>query len=130
MKLKRRLLPRIAAILIGLLVFAQASATLADCPMDRGMLSLTMGTGEQMPCDESECGASLSAFGSLYPNRCVSHCTADLQLPGGSLALVPLPIYAPVFPLEPPVRDFGLASLHAPPPGQVPRRILLHSYLI
>lgn len=126
--MKRRLSRRIAIALMGLLIFAQASVTLADCPMDRGMLSLTLGGGEENPC--GDCGASLSAFGSLYANRCVSHCTADLQLTGLPVALVPHSMYAPVFIVEPPVADFGLAALQAPPPGGVPRRILLHSYLI
>ena len=124
----KRFLRRVAISLIGLLIFAQASVTLADCPMDRGMLSLTLGTGDENPC--GDCGASVTAFGSLYASRCVSHCTADLQLAGLAVALVPHPSYAPVFVLEPPVVDVGLAALHAPPPGEVPRRILLHSYLI
>ena len=124
----KRFLRRVAISLIGLLIFAQASVTLADCPMDRGMLSLTMGTGDDYPC--GDCGTPFSAFGSLYANRCVSHCTADLQLAGLALALVREAAYVPVLVLEPPLLDFGLAALHAPPPGQVPRRILLHSYLI
>ena len=126
--MKRCLFRRVAIALIGLLIFAQASVTLADCPMDRGMLSLTLGAGEEPPC--SDCGTSVSAFGSLYANRCVSHCTADLQLAGLPVALVPHPLYAPVYIFEPPVVDFGLAALHAPPQGEVPRRVLLHSYLI
>ena len=124
----KRFLRRVAISLIGLLIFAQASVTLADCPMDRGMLSLTIGTGEESPC--GDCGTSFSAFGSLYSNRCVSHCTADLQLSGLPLALVPQAMYVPVHVVEPPVVDFGLAALRAPPRGKVPRRILLHSYLI
>lgn len=126
--MKRCLSRRVAIALIGLLIFAQASVTLADCPMDRGMLSLTLGAGEEHPC--GDCGTSVSPFGSLYSNRCVSHCTADLQLAGLPAALVPHPMYAPVFIFEPPIVDFGLAALQAPPPGGIPRRILLHSYLI
>jgi hypothetical protein len=126
--MNKRLLRRVAISLIGLLIFAQASVTLAHCPMDRGMLSLAIGAGEEPPC--IDCGTSVSGFGSLYANRCVSHCTADLQVAGLPLALVPQGTYAPVFQLEAPAPDFGLAALHAPPPGEVPRRILLHSYLI
>lgn len=126
--MKRCLFRRVAIALIGLLIYAQASVTLADCPMDRGMLSLTLGAGEKQPC--GDCGTAVSAFGSLYANRCVSHCTADLQLAGLPVALVPHATYTPIFVFEPPVVDFGLAALHAPPPGAVPRRILLHSYLI
>jgi hypothetical protein len=124
----KRLLRRVATGLIGLLIFAQASVTLAGCPMDRGMLSLTIGTGQGEPC--GDCGTSVSEFGSLYANRCLSHCTADLQLSGLPVALVPYPVYALAFVLEPPAVNFGLAALHDPPLQEVPRRILLHSYLI
>jgi hypothetical protein len=123
-----RLLRRVALTLIGLLVFAQASVTMAYCPMDRGMLSLTIGAAQDDPC--TGCVTSISEFGSLYANRCVNHCTADLQLAGLPLALVRAAAETPVLTLEPPALHFGLAALHAPPPGDLPRRILLHSYLI
>ena len=126
--MNHRFLRRVALSLIGLLVFAQASVTMAYCPMDRGMLSLAIGASEDDPC--TDCGTSVSEFGSLYANRCVNHCTADLQLAGLPLALVRAAGETPVLLVERPVLHFGLAALHAPPPGGPPRRILLHSYLI
>jgi hypothetical protein len=126
--MNNRFLRRVAISLIGLLVFAQASVTMAYCPMDRSMLSLTIGAAQDDPC--TDCGTSVSEFGSLYANRCVSHCTADLQLAGLPLALVRAAALTPVLIVERPLLDFGVAALHAPPPGDLPRRILLHSYLI
>jgi hypothetical protein len=126
--MNNRFLRRVAISLIGLLIFAQASVTLAYCPMDRGMLSLTIGASEDDPC--IDCGTSASEFGSLYANRCLNHCTADLQLAGLPVALVRAAGETPVLLVERPVLHFGLAALHAPPPGERPRRVLLHSYLI
>jgi hypothetical protein len=126
--MNNRFLRRIALSLIGLLIFAQANVTLAYCPMDRGMLSLTVGAAEEDPC--SDCGDSVSAFGSLYANRCVTHCTADLQLAGLPLALVRAPAHTPVLVVERPTLLFGLPAFHAPPSGDPPRRVLLHSYQV
>ena len=64
-------------------------------------------------------------------NRCVAHCTADLQLSGGILVLVRSPAYVPVLVLPPGDRvAFRATGLDQAPPGAPPRRILLHSFLI
>jgi hypothetical protein len=112
---------------MALLAFAQASVALAACSMDRGGMAqmVTVGDG----C--GDCNAEVKTYVPQYANRCVAHCTADLQLNGLALALVRGPADAPVL-LVPRVepRFLGGAGLEAPPPGAVPPRILLHSFLI
>jgi hypothetical protein len=72
----------------------------------------------------------VSAFGSLYANRCMTHCTADLQLAGLPPALVRAPAHTPVLVVEQPTLHCGFDAVRAPPPGDPPRRILLHSYQV
>ncbi|MGH8221904.1 MAG: hypothetical protein ACREQZ_02920 [Woeseiaceae bacterium] len=125
--MRARIVRRIAIALIALLGFAQASLALADCPIERGALAQAVEAAN----DEGCCGVSVSGFESLYGNRCVAHCTSDLQLAGLATALVRSPADMPVLLLE--RRDYGAGGgtgLQAPPPGAPPTRILLHSYLI
>ena len=122
-----RLIRRVALGLVAVLAFAQASVVLAACSMDRGsmasMLEMAQGCGSCEPQADGEVAQSA--------NRCVAHCTADLQLGGSTVALARSPAYVPVL-LLPPVDR--LASPHTGldqvPPGTPPRRILLHSFLI
>lgn len=122
-----RLIRRIAFCLIALLGFAQASVVLAACTMDRGamapMLGMTEGCNSCQPQADSDVPQNA--------NRCVAHCTADLQLWSGSVVVVACMHPGAVFLLPPLDR---LASprtgLDETPPGAPPRRILLHSFLI
>ena len=124
-----RLTRRIAILLIGLLVFAQASVALAACTLDRGSLPQMMGASSEMPC--GDCGVSMTDFGPLYANRCVAHCTADLQLAGMQAALACSAADVPALFLPRTELRAGLTlGLEAPPPGTPPRRVLLHSFLI
>lgn len=124
-----RLTRRVAILLIGLLVFAQASVALAACTLDRGSLSQLMAASSEMPC--TDCDASMSDSGPLYANRCVAHCTADLQLAGMQAALGRSPADVPALLVPRTELRAGLTrGLEAPPPGTPPRRILLHSFLI
>jgi hypothetical protein len=126
-----RLTRRVAILVIGLLAFAQASVVLAACPLERSTMSNVMAAAESdEPCNG--CGsASVKGFDSLYANRCVVHCTADLQLTGEAIAVVKAPgdtliVYVPPADLRRALR----MGLDGPPPGTPPRRILLHSFLI
>jgi hypothetical protein len=124
--MNHRFTRRISIWLIAVLVFAQASVAVAACTMERGSLAPML---EMV--DGCECETQLKPDAPQYANRCVAHCTADLQLSGSTTALVRSPAYLPVLLLPPFER---LASprtgLQAPPPGSVPHRILLHSFLI
>lgn len=121
-----RLIRRVSIWLIAMLAFAQASVALAACSMERGslapMLEMVDGCG---------CETQVKTDGPQYANRCVAHCTADLQLTGVATALVRSPAEAPVLLLphfdRSPAPNTGL---ELPPPGTVPPRILLHSFLI
>jgi hypothetical protein len=122
-----RLLRRVSIWLIAMLAFAQASVAIASCSMERGslapMLEMTEGCGCEAP--------QLKPDAPQYANRCVAHCTADLQLSGAGAALVRSPADAPVLLLPRFDRsDAPRTGLESPPPGTVPPRILLHSFLI
>lgn len=124
----KRILKRwIALCLLAALGFSHASLSLADCPIERGALAQAVEPANEHGC----CAVSVSGFQSLYGNRCVAHCTSDLQLSGLATALVRSPADIPVLVLETyDPRPTGSGGLEAPPPGAPPRRILLHSFLI
>lgn len=113
---------------MALLAFAQASVALAACPMERGTLAPVMHAGE--PC--GGCDTGFKPYFPEFANRCVAHCTADLQNAGAAVALLRSPGGPPLLALAP----AGAATaaqeggLQAPPPGARPVRILLHSFLI
>jgi hypothetical protein len=120
-----RLLRRVATLLIALFVFAQASVVLAACAMDRASMAqaMTMASDESCTCGGSEMQKSVTA-------SCMAHCTVDLQLSGLPIALVRGPTSAPVLVVQMAEVHSGLTALHTPPPSPLPRRILLHSFLI
>ena len=80
------------------------------------------------------CGGCETEFKPYFPefaNRCVAHCTADLQNAGSPAALVRSPGEPPLLVVLPAQNSTSFDSgLDAPPPGAPPRRILLHSFLI
>ena len=124
-----RLIRRLAMVLLAALAFTQASVAFAACPLDRGTLSHMIAPQGDEPCDD--CATSVTGFDSLYANRCLAHCTADLQLTGDAVAIVRGPGDAAI--LHAPRADLRLAiltGLDGPPPGALPSRILLHSFLI
>jgi hypothetical protein len=124
--MNRRLIRRLALALIAFLAFTQASVALAACTMDRGQMA-QMGTAGDDCCG----GTEVDAPALPLPNDCVAHCTSDLQLFGGPLALVAAPVTEPVLilpRLEPP--GLRQARLEVPAAGVIPPRILQHSFLI
>jgi hypothetical protein len=124
----RRVKSLIAALVLGTLAFAQASVSLAACSMERGSVGQVIAAQASAPCD---CGTMATEFGPLYANRCLAHCTADLQLSSMAAAIADHGAPAPVL-LLPRARSQAAHStgLQAPPPGTVPPRILLHAFLI
>ena len=122
----RRLIRRFALLLIAVLGFAHGAVALAGCAMERGGMA-------QMAEMDGDCASQAEgkARPSEHANRCVAHCTADLQLPGFEAALVREPTDAPVLILVSQGSSFpGRAEAEVPPPRTVPHRILLHSFLI
>jgi hypothetical protein len=121
MTMNRRLIRRIAFVLLALLGFAQASFAFAGCVMDRGDMAAMATTGDC--CGEAP---QFEALAELR-NDCLAHCTADLQLAGAAVALVQVPAEVVVYLLPPGTVRYPAAP--APPPA-IPSRVLLHSYLI
>src|SRR3954469_9354933 len=131
--MNRRLIRRLALALIAFLAFAQASAALAACAMDRGEMGPMMAPADQSGGAREGCRAPepVQSPEAQVANNCFAHCTADLQLTGFPVALVQGPAATPVLLLpQPERRSSGRAALEAPPPPTVTSRILLHSFLI
>jgi hypothetical protein len=125
--MKLRLLRRIASGLIAVLVFAQASVAIAACSMDRGSLAPML----EMAGDCGDCETQVKPEAPQYANRCVAHCTSDLQLSGSLAALAVHPADVPVLVVpRAEVSRVPRAVAQVSPPGAVPVRILLHSFLI
>ena len=117
----------IASVLLAALAFTHASVSFAACPLERGHLGAVVASKAE-PCGDD---LSVTGFESLYANRCVAHCTSDLQLAGAPVALVRSPGDAPVLVLPPaPIARTPRLLAEDSPPGEVPIRILLHSFLI
>src|SRR5256886_3495094 len=110
----------VASVLLAALAFTQASVSFAACPLERGHLGAVM-TSKAEPCGDD---LSVTGFESLYANRCVAHCTSDLQLAGDAVAVVRSPGDTPVLvlPLAPIVRMPRLITEDSRP-GEVPIRI-------
>jgi hypothetical protein len=119
-------LRRLAISLIALFLFAQASVVLAACAMDRASMAQAMtatGSDDSCACGGTEMQQPVTA-------TCMAHCTADLQMAALPVALVRAPATAPAL-LVPRLEVHPcLARLQMPRPSPLPRRILLHSFLI
>jgi hypothetical protein len=122
--MNRRLIRRVAVMLIALLAFANGSLALAACGMDRGSMAQAMAMSEMPDCDSAS--GNVQAPGAV----CAAHCTSDLQLPGLQLPLVREAAAAPVLVVELREHRFDGALHTAPPHPAPPPRILLHSFLI
>ena len=104
--------------LIAMLAFAQASVALASCSMERGSLAPMLEMVEGCGCE-----TQVKLDGAQYTNRCLAHCTADLQLAGVTTALVRSPADAPVLLVQRFYRSPApRTGLESPPPGSVPPR--------
>jgi hypothetical protein len=128
MRTFRRVKSLIAALVLGALAFAQASVSLAACSMERGNVGQVIAVEASDPCDY---GTMATEFGPLYANRCLAHCTADLQLSTVPVAMADIGACSHVL-LVPRARSAAARAtgLQAPPAGAPPPRILLHSFLV
>ena len=119
----------LAVFVLATIAFTQASLAFSACQLDRKSLSRAMGSAGAVAHD---CEIAIATDWTKFPNRCFSHCTADLQTVGDAVALVRSPADAPVLTLA---RLEHLSLLHAglealPPPAAPPPRILFHQFLI
>lgn len=112
---------------MGALAFAQVSLTAAACEMDRRALAQTIAAGANQDC---ECEGHAAGMAPLSTNRCLAHCTADLQIHAAAGAAICGPAVAGT--LLPPQKDpQAVAAERQPPPRvAIPIRILLHAYLV
>ena len=122
--MNRRLIRRVAVMLIALLTFAHGSLALSACGMDRGSMAQAVAMPDMPDCNSAADDAPVP--GAV----CASHCSSDLQFPGLQLPLVRDAATVPVLVVELRERHFDGALLTAPPHPAPPRRILLHSFLI
>jgi hypothetical protein len=122
-----RIIRRVSIWLIAMLAFAQASVAIAACSMDRGSLASML----EMSSDCGDCKTEIKLDAPQYANRCIAHCTSDLQLSGSFAALAVHPADVPILVL-PRAEAYHVPRVVADvsPPGAVPVRILLHSFLI
>lgn len=115
-------------LLLAAVAFAQASLAFSACQLERGRLAQAIGVSDERPCDD---GVVVAKDWTKYTNRCLAHCTADLQTTGGAVALVRNPAVEPVLLLERmELLPVAGTRLEIPPLGAPPMRILLHSFLI
>lgn len=123
----RRWLRRTAAVVVGTLAFGQVSLAAAACEMDRRALAqiTVAGAGHRAECEEHAAGVA-----PLSTNRCMSHCTADLQIHSAAGAAICGHAGACALPPAPRVPPDAAADRHFPPRVAIPIRILLHAYLV
>jgi hypothetical protein len=128
MPLNRRLKRWLASLVLFAVAFGHASFVHSACQLERGSLAQAIGEAAGPPCED---GKIMARAWTKYPNRCLAHCTADLQAAGGAVPLVPAPAPDPVLvlarPESLPLEDTGL---RVPPAGVPPLRILLHAFLV
>ena len=123
----RKLKRWIALVLLAALAFAQASIAATACEMERRTIAQAVAStaGEDRGCEMHSIGSA-----PLYTNRCLAHCTADLQIAGLPVAIVRGAADVPVLFARPLTLPFVCDRLESPPPAAVPIRILLHSFLV
>ena len=122
--MKLHFVRRIALALVALYAFGQASIALAACAMDRGAMAQAMAMPASDTCDDCVTTAPDSVGVA-----CVAHCTADLQLTGVASDAIAAPAMAPLT-VAPVPRFRSPPVLAYRPPGNLPRRILLHSFQV
>ncbi len=114
--------------LLAALGFAQANLAYAFCEMDRRALAQVVQSGSEQAC---ECETGMASQLPLATNRCVAHCTADLQIAAAAVPIGFPPAEAAVLIVPRADAPLGLrADPEAAPVLAVPLRILLHSFLI
>jgi len=123
-----RLTRRVSSWLIAMLLFTHATLSLAECPRDRATLAQAITQAAENPCCAT---ASPAGYESLYGNRCVAHCTSDLQAAGLATMVVRAPADVPVLLVAEVEQGFEIRPRVEPePPGKLPHRILFQSFQI
>lgn len=126
MRLSRTPRVWVALMVLGALAFAHASVSIAACAMERGTMVEVLAVETEAPCD---CGTSVTESGPLYANRCLAHCTADLQLAGAAVAIAADAVQGAMLPVPQDSRSTRpLRSAGSSPAAVIPRRIQLHSF--
>ncbi len=118
----------LAALLLGVLAFAQGSIAFAACALDRGQLGgSAQAPAHAMPAGHECCEDEDAPAPS---NACVAHCTSDLQAFGWASFAVPAAARVVLFVAPRELVPAAPVALAEAPPPRVPPRILLHSFLI
>lgn len=129
MNTTRKLKRWIAMLLLAAVAFAQASLAFSACPLERSSLAAAMHPAAAAV--DRDCETMIMTEWTKFPNRCLMHCSADLQTVGAAVALIRGPATSPVLVLDwPEERAAMRTGLDAAPLGAPPTRILLHSFLI
>jgi hypothetical protein len=115
---------RVATLLLGALLFAQAAIALAGCDMQDRAPAQALAQRESMPCHEDP---------APNPNLCLAHCTSADQ--SADTPQFVMPVWRAVAPLTVAVANSWRARVSAvrhQPPHAVgpPPRILFQSFLI
>lgn len=114
-------------LLLGALAFVQVSLAAAACEMDRRELAQTIAAGANQ---DYECEGHTAGVAPMSTNRCMAHCTADLQIHSAAGAAICGPAVSGA--LLPPQKDPPAVAADRQPPPRVgiPMRILLHAFLV
>ena len=119
----------VARLLLVAILFTQASVAFAACIVERSSLSMAFASEAHGATPSGM--VEMTWYGPLNPNRCVAHCTADLQIPVVQVAIVRAASQTSVL-LVPHAAQavFRQTGFDSPAPGTPPPRVLLHAYLI
>lgn len=119
----------LARLLLAVMAFSQASIAFADCPAERAGLAHALAAEPMQGCESAV--TMFTQSGPQNANRCVAHCTADLQIPAAQVAIVRAASQTPVLMLPQAAHAvFRQTGFDSPAPGTPPPRILQHAFLI
>ena len=116
---------RVAQLLLGVLLFAQAALALADCDWLRAAPALAISaSSSQPPCHEEP---------AVNANLCLAHCLSADQSAGTPQVVVPAWIAFPplmVAAIDHRTSRAEILRFELPRPSAPPPRILFQSFLI
>jgi hypothetical protein len=118
-----RLIRRIALAMIVLVCFAQTALAFTPCAMDSADMAQMMSGGDDC-CGQNDIDRSAPTLTA----GCLAHCTADAQTFGFADMVIAASSDPVLF--VPRARRKPWMDAAYRPPSDLPRRILLHSFLI